>query len=161
LSIIDLFLHEGRIKAPYGLLLCEWILAVLKFAADVSILAGAHWVISRQLFGRVKRAKAWLVTGDFLLLVVAAMSLYYLGSLLASQILWLQVGDLDLMNLVTVRRDQFEAAFAILQALTAFLISGEAATSFWCEWNEEGTVPNVSFGPDNNILEVVALTETL
>jgi hypothetical protein len=125
-------------------LIFDWFLAVSKFASDISILAGAHWVISRQLFGRVKRPKVWLLAGDFLVLVLAVMALFYLGSLLANQILWLEVGDPDTISVVVVHRNQFEAAFAIIQWLTTLFIITEATVSVWCEWNEDAKVPKVS-----------------
>lgn len=74
------------------------------------------------------------------------MALYYLGSLLANQVIWLEVGDPDTLSLVFMRRNQFEAAFAIIQFLIAFLITAAAVVSLWCEWNEDKKLLEVSFG---------------
>jgi hypothetical protein len=139
--VIDLFLHEGHIKAPYGFLLYSWFLAILKFAADISLLAGTHWVVSRHLFDRVQRAKAWLLAGDFLILTLLVMALYYLCSLLASQILWLLVGDLDTLNEVSGHRNDFQAAYSAIQMLVTVLIVLESLVAVWCEWNEDRLSP--------------------
>jgi len=74
------------------------------------------------------------------------MALYYLGSLLANQVIWLEVGDPDTLSLVFMRRNQFEAAFAIIQFLTAFLIIAAAVVSLSCEWNVDKKLLEVSFG---------------
>ena len=146
MAIVDLFLHEAQVKAAYGYLIFDWFLSVLKYSSDISILAGAHWIISRQLFGCIRRPRIWLLAGDFLVLTLAVMALYYLGSLLANQVIWLEVGDPDTLSLVFMRRNQFEAAFAIIQFLTAFLIIAAAVVSLSCEWNEDKKLLEVSFG---------------
>lgn len=135
---------------PCGFLLFDWFLAILKFATDILVLTGAHWVTSTQLFGRVKRPKIWLLAGDFMALALITMALFYLGGLLANQVLWLEVAEPNTITWVFTHRNQIEAAFAIIQWFATLFIVAEAAVSLRGEWSEDGEVPKVSSSPNRD-----------
>jgi hypothetical protein len=80
------------------------------------------------------------------------VALYYLGSLLADQVLWLEVGEVDTIDAVSNRKSQFDAAFAIMQWIVAFYILIEAAVAFSGDWRAEGEAPKVSY-PHSYTLE--------
>jgi len=143
LTLIDLFLHENRLKTTYGYILLEWFIAIFKVAADVSIVTGAVRVISGQLFYLVKKAKAWLLVGEFFIIMLMVTALYYLGSLLADEVLWLQVADPDVVGGVTARKNKFETAFVMFQFLLTLMALVEAAWSVWFHRKDGSEVPKV------------------
>ncbi|KAF2472650.1 uncharacterized protein BDR25DRAFT_10731 [Lindgomyces ingoldianus] len=137
LLIIGLFLHETRIKMPFGFVLYDWFTEVLRVSANVLIPAGAHAVVTRLLGWMGPSAKWWAFVGDFFVLTARIMALYYLGSLLAHQVLWLQVAQVDTVQTIMVRKNQFDVAFSILLWILAFFILFEAAVALWGDWRGE------------------------
>ncbi|KAH8676465.1 hypothetical protein BGZ60DRAFT_428982 [Tricladium varicosporioides] len=97
LNTIDLFLHESRTKVTYIYIIYYFFLACLKLPADILILAGSHRIISGQIYihhrTRTPRPVIWLLAGEFLVIVLIILALYYAGSLFAYEVLWLQVAD--------------------------------------------------------------------
>jgi hypothetical protein len=149
LTIIDLFLHEGRLKATYAYIIFYFFIACFRFAADILILSGTHRVVSMQVYHRLKLPRVpkmpslWFLFGEFIVVVLAIAALYHVGSLFAHASLWLQVADPSLVGVVERRQDKFDAAFAILTFLfTLFMLAG-AGISFWCYHKEDGKVPEV------------------
>jgi hypothetical protein len=135
--IVGLFLHETRLKAPLGFVLYDWVTEAFRVSANVLIPAGAHKVVTRLLGWTGSSARWWSVAGDFMVLVARVMGSYYLGSLLADQVLWLQVAQVDTVETIIWRKNQFDATFSILLWILAFFILIEAAVALWGQWRGE------------------------
>jgi hypothetical protein len=155
LNIVDLFLHEAKLKTGYGYILYEFFLSSARYATDIFILAGTHQLISDQLNRQPRsqlRGKAWIwhLTGELVVLVQVILALYFLGSLLADEALWLQVADPSVIDGVASRKDKFEAAFFIIQFLLTLTMLIGAAVSAWFWRKEAESIPSVrkfiSFG---------------
>jgi hypothetical protein len=134
-------LHEARLKAPYGFVLYDWFNEVFRVAANVLIPAGAHSVVSRILDWRWPNAKWWGFAGDFIVLVAQVMAFYYLGSLLADQVLWLQIAEVSTAETVSRRKNQFDATFSILLWILALFVLVEAAVALWREEKDLKEIP--------------------
>jgi hypothetical protein len=137
---------------PFGFMLYDWFTEVLRVSANVLISAGAHTVVTRLLGWMGPSAKWWAFVGEFFVLTASTMALYYLGSLLADQVLWLQVAQVDTVQTIVGRKNQFNAAFSILLWILAFLILVEAAVALWGSWRGEkdrAAIPRVRHWPFN------------
>ncbi|OCK81696.1 hypothetical protein K432DRAFT_403557 [Lepidopterella palustris CBS 459.81] len=145
LTLIDLFLHEARLNATYGYILFYFFIACLKFAADFLILAGTHRVTSGLLFYQIKKAKIWHLVGEFIIIVLMITALYYLGSLLADEILWLQVADSDAIQSVNTRKNKLEAAFVILQFFLTLMTLAATMLSAWIYLDDDSEIPRQSY----------------
>ncbi|KAF4631947.1 hypothetical protein G7Y89_g6189 [Cudoniella acicularis] len=97
IATVDLFLHESQITTTYAYILLTFFLLLIKLPSDILLLLGSHRLISGQLFihSLVQKPKpiVWLLVGEFLALVLAILALYYVGSYLAYEVLWLNVAD--------------------------------------------------------------------
>jgi hypothetical protein len=155
LNIVDLFLHEAKLKTGYGYIIYEFFLSSARYATDIFVLAGTHQLMSDQ-FNRQprsqlrRRAWIWSLTGELIVLVQIILALYFLGSLFADAALWLQVADPSVIDGVASRKDEFEAAFFIIQFLLTLTMLTGAATSAWFWLKEAESIPSVrtfiSFG---------------
>jgi hypothetical protein len=148
LDIVDLFLHEAKLRTGYGYILYEFIVSSARYATDIFMLAGAHQLMSDQLKTHPsnqlrKRATAWRTTGKLIVLIQITLALYFLGSLFADEALWLQVADPNVISGIVSRKDKFEAAFFIIQFLFTLTMLTGAAISAWFWWREEELVPSV------------------
>ena len=148
MNIVDLFLHEAKLKTGYGYILYEFFLSSARYATDIFILAGTHQLISDQLNIQPnnqlrKKAWIWYLTGKFIVMVQVILALYFLGSLFADEALWLQIADPSVIDGVASRKDKFEAAFFIIQFLLTLAMLTGAAISAWFWWKEEESIPNV------------------
>ena len=151
LTIVDLFLHEGRLKTTYAYIIFYFFIACFRFAADAFILAGTHRIISMQIYHRLKRPVAWHLFGELVVIVFYISALYHVGSLLAEAGLWLQVADPSIIGVVGGRKDKFDATFTIFTFLFTMFMLWEAGMSFRC-YQKEGKVPLVcnTINPLNN-----------
>jgi hypothetical protein len=149
LNTIDLFLHESQISAKYSYILYYFFLACLKFPADILILAGSQRIISGQLYihhpKRTPKPVIWLLTGEFLVIILMILALYYIGSLLTYEVLWLQVADASVVLSVGTRRNKMETAFFVIQFLLTLLTLAAASFSFWFSKQENPFIPNQTF----------------
>ena len=148
LNIVDLFLHEAKLKTGYGYILYQFFLSSARYATDIFMLAGTHQLISNQLNIQPsnqlrKKAWIWYLTGKFIVLVQVILALYFLGSLFADEALWLQIADPSVIEGVVSRKDKFEAAFFIIQFLLTLTMLTGAALSVWFWWKEEESIPSV------------------
>jgi hypothetical protein len=147
-NIVDLFLHEAKLKTGYGYILYEFFLSSARYATDIFILAGTHQLISDQLNIQPnnqlrKKAWIWYLTGRLIVLVQIILALYFLGSLFADEALWLQIADPSVIEGVASRKDKFEAAFFIIQFLLTLTMLAGSAISVWFWWKVEESIPNV------------------
>lgn len=142
-NIIDQFLHESQIKAAYGYILLYFPIAVSRFTADIFLLVGTQILISYQLAFQLRtQIRVWRLAGIFVLLVLWTIALYYLFSLLAVEVLWLQMADPDIIRAVATRQNQFEASFFIIQFLVTLTMVTLTAVVVWI-WHKGGSIPRV------------------
>jgi len=117
--IVDLFLHETQLKTGYGYILLAFFLACFKFTSDILLVSASHRIVSTQLYDcyQIKRyqAKLWLMLGELLVILLIIASLYYLGSLLSNEILWLEVANADIVSDIVTRKSRFQLAFFVVQ----------------------------------------------
>jgi hypothetical protein len=66
-----------------------------------------------------------------LVLVLFVLALYYIGSLFAYEVLWLQVADASEVLSVRSKRNKIELAFFVLQYMITLLTLAAASFSFW------------------------------
>lgn len=149
LNTIDLFLHESQVTAKYSYILYYFFLACLKFPADILILAGFQRIIFGQLYihhpKRTPKPAIWLLTGEFLVIVLMILALYYIGSFLTYEVLWLQVADASVVLSVGAKRNKMETAFFVIQFLLTLLTLAAASFSFWFSKQENPSMPNQTF----------------
>jgi hypothetical protein len=108
-----------------------WLIVLAKFAADILMLAGAFRLLSCLISPKLGRLLTWIHTGEFLIIVLIIMALYHLGSYLANEVLWLNIADPVIIIDVSSRKDEFEAAFFIIQWLsTLFILIAIAGTLY-------------------------------
>jgi hypothetical protein len=148
LNIVDLFLHEAKLRTGYGYILYEVLLSCARYGADIFILAGTHQLISEEMTNQPssqlrKKARSWQQIGDFIVLVQVILALYFLGSLLAEEVLWLQIADPSIIDGVASRKENFEVTFFIIQFLLAFTMATGAVISVWYWRQEEEYIPKV------------------
>ncbi|OCL15188.1 hypothetical protein AOQ84DRAFT_435167 [Glonium stellatum] len=125
-TILNIFLIETRAKVKYGYLLINVWITALKLFADIFLLVVAHRVCTCMMSRyRGKLAAYWLLTGDFLAIVLAATALYYIGSTAATEILFLNEADSSLIQDMHGRELKLQAAFYFVQAsLSIFVLVG-------------------------------------
>lgn len=135
---MDLFLHDTRLKVAYGYILVDFFLACLKAASNILILAAAHRIVSGQLFECVQmmqrkqlKAKIWLFMGEFLIITLMIMALYYVGSLLSYEALWLGIADTDTVEEMEGRRNNLQSAFFAIQLVLTFMVFCGACLLSW------------------------------
>ena len=76
-----------------------------RFTADILLLFGTQVLISYQLaFQLGRQIRAWRLAGSFILLVLCTIALYYLFSVLAVEVLWLQMADPAIISGVASRQ---------------------------------------------------------
>jgi len=144
-NIIDQFLHESQIKTAYGYILFYFPIAVSRFTADIFLLVGTQILISYQLAFQLRiKIRVWRLAGIFVLLVLCTIALYYLFSLLAVEVLWLQMADPDIIRGVATRQNQFEASFFIIQFLVTLTMVTLTAVVVWI-WHKGGSIPRHAY----------------
>ena len=148
MNTIDLFLHEAKLKTKYGYILYGFFLSFARYATDVFMLAGTHELTLEELTNQPRRqlsrrTRIWRLTGKLVILVQVTLALYFLGSLLADEALWLQIADPSVIDGVASRKDKFETAFFIIQFLLALIMLIGAAISVWYWQEETESIPDV------------------
>jgi hypothetical protein len=148
LNIVDLFLHEAKLKTEYSFILYEFFPWCARYAADIFVLAGTHQLISEQLTNQPsyqlsKKAQVWRLAGELIVLVQVILALYFLGSLFADEALWLQIADPSVIDGVSSRKDKFEAVFFVIQFVFTFKMLIGAAISGWYWRKEKESIPMV------------------
>jgi hypothetical protein len=135
ITIVDLFLHETQIKATYGYILLDFFLACLKLASGIFLLAATHRIVASQLFDcpQVPKigAKLWLMIGELFVITLSVMALYYLGSLLSNQVLWLGLADATTIDNIVSRRNSLQSAFYAMQLVLSLMILAVASALSW------------------------------
>jgi hypothetical protein len=58
--------------------------------------------------------------GELLVIVLVISNLYYLGSLLSNEVLWLEVANADIVRDIVSHRNLFELAFFAIQFILTF-----------------------------------------
>lgn len=148
ITIIDLFLHETQLRTTYGYILLSFFLQAIILISNILFISTVHRLVSIQFYDHDKlkrwQVKSFFLSGELFVLVLKIMALYYLGSLLANQILWLGISNTNTIEGVMTRRDSFEKAFFALQfvlgfvilvgaVVLTFLIQGDPAVSYFAE----------------------------
>lgn len=142
-NILDLILHECQITTAYGYILFYLPLIFSRFTADILLLFGTQILISYQLAFQLRnQIRAWRLAGYFILCVLCTIALYYLFSLLAVEVLWLQMADPAIISGVASRRNQFEASFFIVQFLMMLTMATGTAIVVRL-WHRGGSIPRV------------------
>jgi hypothetical protein len=104
--------------------LLAFFLACFKFTSDIFLVSASHRIVSTQLYDcyQVKRslAKIWLMLGELLVIILVISSLYYLGSLLSNEVLWLEVANDNIVRDIVSRRNLFQLAFFVIQFILTF-----------------------------------------
>lgn len=131
LTIIDLFLHEARIAVQYNYFFIEVPLAALQFCAEGFLVATTYRIVVLHLLQQTRKAKIALILGEVLNLTLIITALYSIGSLVARQIVWLQLADEKARNGFARPQRRFEAAFYGLQFCMGLLATGFAGLNLW------------------------------
>ncbi|KAG4436979.1 hypothetical protein IFR05_007549 [Cadophora sp. M221] len=137
LTIIDIFLRETQTSVKYGYILFGVFIEGLKVGSDILMIIGAHRVLTAQVYQchKIQRPKArvWLYTGEFFILLIEIMALYYLGSLLAHEVLWLGIANTSAVDAVTGRQDSLQSAFFAFQWILSLMLLCGSLTLAWVE----------------------------
>lgn len=99
------------------------------------MLAAIHRIVAGQLFEcfQVTKfgAKLWFMLGEFFVIILITMALYYLGSLLSNQVLWLGLADTNTIDNVVSRRNSLQSAFYAIQFILSFMALAAASMLSW------------------------------
>lgn len=144
LTVVDLFIHEARISVVYNYFFIDVAITALKFCAEGSLMATAYRIVVLHLLQQSRRAKVALIFGEFLILSLVVTALYSLGSLVARQIVWLQLADETTRNAFSWPQRRFEAAFYGVQFCMGFFTAAFATTNSLMIHRATGNVPPVS-----------------
>ena len=111
---------------PYNYIMIESVLAALKFVVETLLVWNTHFLVTIELYKHMtaRFAKAALLLGEILVVVMMVMAIYSEGSLIGTQVVWLRVAEPDLIDSIAMPQVRFEAAFFIVQwfvALFAFV----------------------------------------
>ncbi|EXJ56123.1 hypothetical protein A1O7_09054 [Cladophialophora yegresii CBS 114405] len=131
LTIIDLFLHEARVSVPYNYFLIDVPISALKLCAEGFLVATTYRIVVLHLQQHIRKAKVALILGEVLILALLATAVYSLGSLMARQIVWLQLADEKMRNSFAWPQRRFEAAFYCIQFCMGFLATVFAGINAW------------------------------
>ncbi|KAH7330474.1 hypothetical protein BKA65DRAFT_59291 [Rhexocercosporidium sp. MPI-PUGE-AT-0058] len=142
LTIIDLFLRETETSVKYGYVLLGFFIEGLKVASDTLMIIGTHRILTAHFFqcqNKIQRVKAviWAYTGEFFILVIEIMGLYYLGSLLAHEVLWVGIADTSAVAAVAERKESLQSAFFALQWILALMLLSGSLTLDWIEGGDD------------------------
>ncbi|KAF2192228.1 hypothetical protein K469DRAFT_307483 [Zopfia rhizophila CBS 207.26] len=116
-TLLDLFLHESRLKATYGYILFYFFLAAIKLSADVSLLSGVVRITIQQIYHKIRNAKVCLLVSELFIILLMILALYYIGSFLADEVVWLQVVEPVIAAAITNQENKLETAFVVFQWL--------------------------------------------
>jgi hypothetical protein len=143
-TIVDLFLHEARTAVSYNYFLVEVPIAALKFAAEGLLTATTYRIVVLHLLQRTRWAKIALVAGEVLSLTLVVTALYSLGSLVARQIVWLQLADEHTRLGFAGPQRKFEAAFYCVQFCMSVAATVLAGLNAWMVHHATGDISAVS-----------------
>lgn len=147
LVIIDLFLHEARISSPFNYYFIAVPITLVKFCAEGLLVANAYRIVVLHLLQQSRKAKIALLVGEVLVLVLIVTALYSVGSLVACQIVWLQLADASTRNSFARPQVRFEAAFYIIQFFLSLFAMAFATILGWLINRATSDVPAVSQCP--------------
>ncbi|KAH9222481.1 hypothetical protein DL95DRAFT_454491 [Leptodontidium sp. 2 PMI_412] len=137
LTIIDIFLRETQTSVKYGYILFGFFIEGIKVGSDILMITGAHRVLTAQVYQCHKtqrlKARVWLYTGEFFILLIQIMALYYLGSLFAHEVLWLGIANTSAVDAVAGRQDSLQSAFFALQWILALMLLCGSLKLAWIE----------------------------
>jgi 4-amino-4-deoxy-L-arabinose transferase-like glycosyltransferase len=142
-TITDLFLHEARISVPYNYFFVDVAISALKFCAEGFFVATTYRLVVLHLQQQMRKAKAVLILGEVLILTLLVTALYSLGSLIARQIVWLQLADEKTRNSFAWPQRKFDAAFYCIQFCMSFLTSVFAGMNGWIIHHTTGQITAV------------------
>lgn len=101
------------------------------------MITGAHRVLTAQVYQCHKtqrlKARVWLYTGEFFILLIQIIALYYLGSLFAHEVLWLGIANTSAVDAVAGRQDSLQSAFFALQWILALMLLCGSLILAWIE----------------------------
>ena len=132
------------LHAAYGYILLYFFIAVLRYTADILLLGGAHRIISCRLYIQLNKPLSWILVGEIQILILVLLALYYVGSYVANEVLWLNVADPEIVDDLSNRKDKFEAAFFIIQFIFALFVFVGSLISAW-KWRKyDKHIPKVN-----------------
>jgi hypothetical protein len=114
-TIVDLFLHEGRVSAPYSYLFMGVVIFALKFCAEGFLVSTVYRIVVLHWLQQSRVAKIFLILGEALAPVLVLTAMYAVGSLAARLAVWLQLADGGLRSQFARPQNQFEAVFYSVQ----------------------------------------------
>jgi hypothetical protein len=148
LRLLDLIFHQIQFGFPYSYILYDFVLEMLKFIADILLISSTHQIITRFLreteHFRHQILKIWFLVGEFLVIILSFMGLYYIISLLANQILWLGIASSGLIISVRNFKYSFQGAFFGFQWVLSFMVL-------------IGSFGALFFSPENRALVILTL----
>ncbi|ETI21665.1 hypothetical protein G647_08012 [Cladophialophora carrionii CBS 160.54] len=130
-TIIDLFLHEARISVPYNYFFIDVPILALKLCGEGFLVATTYRIVVLHLQQQTRKAKVALVLGEVLILALLVTAMYSLGSLIARQIVWLQLADEKTRNSFAWPQRKLEAAFHCIQFCMGLIATVFAGINAW------------------------------
>lgn len=122
-------------------------ISVLKFCAEGFLVATTYRIVVLHLLQQTRKAKIALLLGEVLNLVLLVTAMYSVGSLIAGQVVWLQLADEKTRKGFAWPQRKFETAFYAVQFCMSFLASIFAGLNLWFSQSATGEMKNVKLPP--------------